>query len=171
MKNIYVSLVLAGFVCSVGLARQGEHDGDPNHNDGRTISCREKTSPVAILQFVSTQNQAQVEMKDYTLVVKAKGDDVGEISITDKRSGDTVKVKRLEELLKITLVPDESDQPTVYELKTHRGYAEAQVLSPNSADVVQVKSSSRRGQSIMEVKFVTDENPNSPIEIVCQKAR
>ena len=153
------------------MARQGEHDGDPNHNDGRTIVCNEKASNAVILQFSSTQNQSQVETKDYTLVVKAKGDDVGEILLSDKRSGDSIKAKRLEELLKITLTTDESEQPVVMELKTHRGFSEAKVLSTNSVDAAHVKSWSRRGQSVMKVKLVTDENPNSPIEVVCQKTR
>lgn len=171
MKKTILILAIALVTNPLAFARQGENDSDPNHNDGRTITCTEKTSGAVVLQFVSSLALAQVSLPDFELIVKTRANDIGEVSILDQRSGDSVKAKRLEELLKTTLMTDENPNPVVIEAKTHKGYAETEIMNSLTGDKALVKSLSRRGQNSIEVDFITNENPNSPIGIVCQKVR
>lgn len=151
-------------------ARHGENDGNGT-DDGRSIQCLDQSTGASILQFASTTGSATVSTELYDLTAKSRGDDVGEISLTDKRSGDSVRSKRLEELLKVTLTSDEAtEQPQVSEVPTSRGFAETQIVSP-SKDVVKVWSRSRHGESQMEVTLVTDENQAMPIRILCKVLR
>lgn len=171
MKKAILILAIVLGASPFALARQGENDGDPNHNDGRMITCTDKMTGAVVLQFVSNQAQAQASLVNYDLIVKTRGDDIGEMTILDKRSGDFIKAKRLEELLKTTLGADENPPPVIIEAKTCKGYAETKISNSATGDSAFVKSHSRRGQNSMEVVFLTDENPNSTIGIHCQKIR
>ncbi len=170
MKNaiIYLStLVMLGGHSAQ--ARQGENDG--SNDDGRTIKCEDVITQKTILQFHSSTNIATFDSGDFALTVKSRGDDIGEMLIIDKVSGDQVKAKRLEELLKVTLNTAENDMDVIVESQTHRGYAEAIVVDPNTADRAEIKSLSRRGQGRMEIVLISHENTAQPIHLVCEKTR
>jgi hypothetical protein len=152
-------------------ARQGENDGGNHKDDGRLIQCTDKTTGNVLLQFQSTQTQGQIATADLELVVKTKGDDIGEITLIDRRSADSIKAKRLEELLKTTLISNETSVPLILESATHKGYGEMQILEPTTGDQAKIKSLSHQGQSYMDIEFITNENSNSPIHILCQKIR
>lgn len=152
-KNLWVVMVLFSISLNAH-ARRGDHDG-PGHEDGnRPIQCEDMNTGAKGTGALSTPV--------FDLTTKARGDDVGEMLLVDKRSGDTVKAKRLEELLKVTLASQ------MVELPTHRGYAEAVVTDPASGDSVKVESLSRRSESRMELVFTTSENPSAPIHVVCR---
>jgi hypothetical protein len=173
MKNLLFASVLISTLSLPAFARQGEHDGPDQKDDGRTIVCTDQSSGTStvVLQFVSTAGEGQVTTLTYDLSVKSRGDDIGEMTLVDKRSGDSLKAKRLEELLKVTLTPNESQPVTISETQTHHGYAEAQVVTANSGDRATVKSMSRQGVSQFEAVLTTNENASAPISILCQKSR
>lgn len=169
-KIILISLIAAAFGSNVW-ARHGENDGGQRPDDGRLIVCSDKSTNAVILQFMSTQLQGQISTPDFDLSVKARGDDVGEMSILDHRSGDSIKAKRLEELLKVTLTTDESTTPIILETATQKGFAQLAINDPTSGDSATVTSQSRQGVSQMEIELKTDENPKLAISIVCKKSR
>ncbi|MCB0407591.1 MAG: hypothetical protein KDD34_05255 [Bdellovibrionales bacterium] len=151
-------------------ARRGENDGGGN-DDGAIIECSLPSTHEKILSFHSSAGNGEVTTGDLQLFVKSRGDEIAEMNITALNSGDHVRAKRLEELLKVTLTSDESSTPTIVESPTHKGFAQVTVIDSNSQDKAEVKSQSRRGQSLMQVIFTTDENSGQPINILCQKIR
>lgn len=170
-QKLVLSLAAITLSCNV-YARRGEHDTDAN-DDGGMIVCTDQTNNSKVLQFNSVAKQGQAETDMFSLLVKVRGaDDIGEVSITDKRSGDSVKTKHLEELMKITIISDEDpSSPAIQEFNTHQGAASAELANPKSGDSVKVESLNHRGQSRISVIFATDENPNAPISILCTKQR
>lgn len=173
MKTTKILSILAISISlgSFALARQGEHDGGDNQDDSRTISCTDKATGAVLLQFMSTLEQGQVSTPDFDLTVKSRGDNVAEIFILDKRSGDSIKAKSLEQLLKATLTSAKSSAPVVLETTTHKGYGEIQISDPSSGDQASIKALSRQSVSQLEVELKTAENPNVSIGVLCQKVR
>ena len=169
MKKIFLVLFGIVAVSTAAFARQGENDNGQRADDGRNIRCIDLTTGVEILQFISAQGTGQADASTYSLAVKTKGDSITEISLLDKRSGDSLKLKALEEILKLTLTVDEdAGNPLIREVSTHRGEAEIAVSHPTSKDKVSARSYSRRGRSEMMISFVTDENPNAPMNFICR---
>lgn len=169
MKKTFLVLLGMAAVSTTTLARQGEHDNGQREDDGRIIRCVDMVTNAEILQFNSAQGAGQVDASTYTLAVKTKGDNIAEVSLLDKRSGDSLKVKALEELLKVTLTVDEdANNPLIREAHPHHGAGEITFEHPTSKDKVSAKSYSRRGRSEMMVSFVTDENPNAPMNFTCR---
>lgn len=171
MKKLILTSVLFLLATQNSFARNGANDQPGSGDDGRMIVCTNLDSGATILQFMSTQLQGQVATPDLELLVKARGDDVGEMSIKDLRSGDAIRAKALEELLKVTLTTGEGTAPTVVGTSTHRGQGQLQVIDAVTQGKVTVSSLSRRGVSEMELHFVSNENPGMPVNLKCMKAR
>ncbi len=171
MKYIMFTSLVIALSSSFAFARQGENDQPGNGDDGRMIVCTNTNTQEVVLQFMSTQLQVQISTLDFDLLVKARGDDVAEMTIKDNRSGDSVRAKALEELLKVTLTTNEGTAPTVLETTTHRGAGRLLLVDAVTQDQVTVQSLSRRGVSQMEVNLVTNENPGKGLSLRCEKGR
>jgi len=170
MKYSILITILLTLLNSNSFAKHGEHDGNEN-DDGSIIVCTDVTSNIKVLQFQSSQGGGQVSTTEYILNVKIRGDDIGEVFILNIKSGDSIKVKHLEELLKITLTTNEDQNPEILEVPTHRGFAEADLIHPTTFDSGHVKSISRRGINQMNVVLKTIENPNLSTNILCEKTK
>ena len=163
-------LIIAVVSVLLTVTAHSKKDENENHDqdDGRIIICTDKSTAENILQFHSNQLQGIVTTKDYDLMVKTRGDDIAEMTILDTHSKVSIKAKRLEELLKSTLINDAAN-PIILEIPTHKGYAQAQIVDPNSNSAAVITSVSRRGTSRMEIIFKTADKSDFAMNIVCQK--
>lgn len=152
-------------------ARQGADDGLPQHRNDRTIQCTDLTTGAVVLSFNSIQGQGSVATANYNLSVKARFDDVGEMNIQDKRSGEILSSVRSEEVLRVSLTSAANAAPVTQTSFTRRGLANAQIADASSQDSATVVSYNRRAESRMETRLMTQENPAAPIAILCQKVR
>lgn len=161
-----VLLIIALISTSTTFAKHGKGED----NDKKNLVCTETKSGLVLAEMPMAQKIVEVQLQNFDLTVKSRGDDIGEILVVDRRSGDSLKVKTLEELLKVTLSTDEDPaQPVVLESTTHKGAAQIDIST--GADSASIKSQSRRSTSQVDVSFVTDENSESPIQILCKVVR
>lgn len=172
MKSTFLFILSMMTAISYASARQGENDRTGGNDDGAIIFCSEIPSQTEVLKFHSTQENGRFENASYSIAVKTKGDNISEISLLDKRSGDAMKVKTLEELVKVVLTVDEDpNNPIVSQTTTHRGAGEVSVTHPSSNDKASARSLNRRGVNMVEIVLSADENPGSPLIFICQKTR
>ncbi len=169
--KILIVMFLATFVTSVSFARRGQNDGGNSPDDGRAITCIDKVSNQVVLNFLSTAGVGQVTTDLYELTVKVRGDDISEMLLVDMRFGSSLKAKRLEELLKVTLLSSESIEPVIAETSTHRGYGESILDHLSNSITGFVKSLSRRGESRMEISFGPSQSEKGSLHFLCQKIR
>lgn len=170
---MYKTLITAALILANSqLAQARRGGGDDGTPENHRISCILNNTGAEVLSFTTVEGMGEVSFNDVTLKVKSRGDDVGEMNISDLKTGDQVRAKRLEELLKVVLISDENpDAPTIAESATQRGFAQLTITDASSQDQVIVKSQSRRGVSNMEVTMITNENPGEPLKLTCQKIR
>ncbi len=171
MKKIIIISIASALLCQTSFARNGENDTPGNGEDGRNIVCTETASSSIVLQFMSTQLKGEAHTADFDLLVKARGDDVAEINLFDRHTGDSVRAKALEELLKITLTTGEGTAPSVVETTTHRGAGDLQVIDVATQDKATVKSLSRQGESYIDVTLIPNETAAALLNIICRKTR
>lgn len=178
MKKMLLTTIFTLALAQSAFARDGEGGGrggnHPEDGANRTVTCKNKKTGEVVLQFKAIAGGGQASTQDFDLSVKMRTidiDDIGEVSLLDKRSNDLVVAKRLEELLKVTLTSNGSTNPIVSQSPTQRGFAQLKVIDPASKDSATVASNSRRGIKNMDILLATDESPADSLNIYCESLR
>ncbi len=138
---------------------------------GRTIRCTDLTTGADILSFNSTQGQEALATANFNLLVRAHFDEVGEMTLQDLRSGEVLQSVRSEESLQVTLTSIPNTQSETQRAFTRQGFATVRIADVKSQDTASAVSYSRKGESRMEIRLETLENPRSPTAIQCFKVR
>lgn len=172
-SKIVLALAL-GLIAENSMARHGEHDV-PGREDGfgGKIECINKINGEILIQHTPTPeiSESQFSNSFMELTLKARGHNITEMILKDSRSGDQLKAKRLEELLKVTLTTHEApESPVISETHPHQGHGEV-TLTSTSGDKATVVSHNRRGTNSMNLQLTTNESPSDTINIQCQRIR
>lgn len=136
----------------------------------RQIVCTQGNTE--IIRIPALAGQAQHTGEGYTLTVRALGDDLGSLTLTNSESGDSVEATRGEGFLSAKLITDEdpanpmSSQTTI----NVRGIYSLNFEAP-SGDKVTISAGGRRGEQMLSVSLMTDESPNESLEISCRRER
>lgn len=177
IKRNFTKMVLVlslGLIAQNSMARHGEHDVPGREDDfGGKIECINKINGEVLIQHTPTAeiSESQFSNSVMELTLKARGHNITEMILKDARSGDLLKAKRLEELLKVTLITNEApDTPVISESHPHQGHGEV-TLTTTSGDKATVVSHNRRGVNSMILQLTTNESPSEMINIQCQRVR
>lgn len=171
MKSKFLIAALVLLSLENSYARRGEHDGNGHDDDGSIISCIDLNTNGQILEFQSTTGQGSTSTSEFDLAVKSKGDDISEVIIVTKPEAANLRVKRLEELLKMTLTESPQSTPVTSEVPSHRGEATLSVVGANGLMQASAHSQSRHRTSVMEVELKPASASTKTTHIRCQRAR